>query len=548
MPVHEDVPGRIGWAGPILAGLAFNALFTFSAVSATPWVVPAPALSAELLVGLAGLAVFRWWRPALSSVLRWAAVSVLVLAAVVRYAIVVTPAVLGRDLNARADLPHLHRVAGMFWEGMPASVLGGAIALGAVVVAGLGALCWFGCRALDRAMGHPRVRGAAIAAAAAACACLVLAEATGRPALAAPFGPTLTAQVSRQLATFREPPLALPPPHATALAPAADLSGGVAGLGGADVYLIFLESYGATIVEDEQHFLPMAPRFGRFGRHLEDRGFTIASNLIDSPTFGGGSWRAHATVLSGIRLADEGLYDQLVRSDRPTLVKVFKDGGYRTVAAEPAIQREWPEGAFFGFDRIYDAAALAYTGPAIGWWKIPDQFTLHRIYKDEISRPGRQPLFAKIALIMSHIPYFPVPPYVQDWTRFDAGTAYAQGMPSIAADDYRSLDELSSRYVHAFTYELDILEAFIAERVPASALVIISGDHQPPKLATHDNDSWAVPMHILSRNPELVRPFYAHGFRNGIVPRAASGFRMEDFLPAFLRAFRRELPAALSSS
>ncbi|MGH9335506.1 MAG: sulfatase-like hydrolase/transferase, partial [Vicinamibacteria bacterium] len=257
---------------------------------------------------------------------------------------------------------------------------------------------------------------------------------------------------------------------------------------------------------------------------------------IQSPTFGGGSWRAHATFLSGFHADSEHLYDALLASKRRTLVHVLREKGYRTVAAEPGIKWYWPEGLFYGFDRIYDFEALDYRGPPIGWWKIPDQFTLYRIYQDEI-RTAETPLFVKFSLIMTHIPYYPVPQYVPRWSRFDDGTAYDAELQSVAHDAYRDLMELSTWYIEAVGYEVDVLEGFLLDYVPENSLVIIVGDHQPPKLATHDNDSWAVPMHVLSRREDLVRAFDALGLEKGLVPRSPNALRMADFLPRFLEIF-----------
>jgi hypothetical protein len=179
----------------------------------------------------------------------------------------------------------------------------------------------------------------------------------------------------------------------------------------------------------------------------------------------------------------------------------------------------------------------------MGWWKIPDQFTLYRLYQEEIART-EQPLFVKASLIMTHIPYYPVPAYVSDWSRFDEGTAYQAGLKSVAHDAYRDLMELSTWYLAAVGYELDVLEGFLLNYVPENSLVIIVGDHQPPKLATHDNDSWAVPMHVFSKREDLVRAFDALGFEEGLVPLEESSLRMADFLDRFLEIYDGAAKAA----
>jgi phosphoglycerol transferase MdoB-like AlkP superfamily enzyme len=243
-----------------------------------------------------------------------------------------------------------------------------------------------------------------------------------------------------------------------------------------------------------------------------------------------------------VHVDSEHVYNALLRSERRTLVDIMRDNGYRTVAVEPGIKWYWPDGEFYGFDAIYDFDGIRYDGPEMGWWKIPDQFSLYRLYSDEIAvRQG--PLFAKVSLIMTHIPYYPIPEYVEDWTRFDDGTAYASGLRSVAHDAYRDLDELSSWYLAAVRYELNVLEGFLTRYVPENSVVILLGDHQPPKLATHDNTSWAVPMHVLSQRSDLVRAFETLGFEPGLVPQRETSFRMADFLRCFLDLYRNDGPS-----
>ena len=99
---------------------------------------------------------------------------------------------------------------------------------------------------------------------------------------------------------------------------------------------------------------------------------------FSSPTFGGGSWLAHASFMSGVEVRDTGDYTLLLTQRRETWPKLFEAAGYRAVAVMPGLRSAWPEGAFYGFDTIYDALALDYRGPDFGWWRIPDQFSLAR--------------------------------------------------------------------------------------------------------------------------------------------------------------------------
>jgi phosphoglycerol transferase MdoB-like AlkP superfamily enzyme len=508
--------------------LYWNALFTFENVPSTPSVRLALKLSVEVLALLFVLAALRVMGRPLSRATRAALALLLLAASVVRYVDVTAYGVLGREFDLYGDFPHLHRVVAMFFEVMTPAL--GFLVGSVVLLAGALAffLNWAGLGAVDRALASGPWHSAVAAFSAAGILFYVL-----LPSYA--FAQPVSAILARQWGHVRDG-LSRAPALETLSEPETALHSDLSRLGGASVFLIFVESYGVTLFEDAHHFESIEPRFRELETHLRNAGYFFSSSQITSSTFGGGSWRAHATFLSGVDTGSEPRYDALLRSQRKTLVHLLKDRGYRTIAAEPGIKWYWPDGRFYPFDRIYDFDALDYQGPPMGWWKIPDQFTLYRLYRNEIA-PAQRPLFVKASLIMTHIPYYPVPPYVPDWTRFDDGTAHGAGLQSVAHDAYRDLMELSTWYVEAMRYELDVLEGFLTGYVPENSLVIILGDHQPPKLATHDNDSWAVPMHVLSKREELVRAFDALGFEEGLVPLKKSSLHMADFLEGFLEIY-----------
>jgi hypothetical protein len=513
----------------LFAFLYLNALFTFENVPSMPSIRLAPRISVEVLVLLAALGLLATLGKRLGVASKVLLAAILYLATLIRYFEITALGVLGRPFDLYGDAPHLTRVFEMFWDALSLP-LGVAILAGFVFVSAIGiALNWVAISTLERALAARWWRAVAFVAAP-LCLGLYLHGVTK------PFAHPVGAMVARQLDHLRARDSET---RAAIDVPELSLPRGLPGLHHANVFLIFLESYGVTLIEDAPHFDAIGPRFRELEQHLKAAGYRFRSSQIQSPTFGGGSWRAHATLLSGVNVTSEHIYDALLKSHRATLVRLLHNEGYRTVAAEPGIKWYWPDGLFYGFDEIYDFQKLDWRGPAMGWWKIPDQYTLYRVHENEV-RNQSQPIFAKFSLIMTHIPYYPVPTYVEDWTRFDDGTAYASGLKSVAHDSYRDLTELSSWYLGAFDYELDVLEGFLLSYVPDNSLVIIVGDHQPPKLATHDNDSWAVPMHVLSKRAELVEPFGSVGFEEGLVPLTPSSFAMSDFLDAFVTLFGSE--------
>ena len=56
-------------------------------------------------------------------------------------------------------------------------------------------------------------------------------------------------------------------------------------------------------------------------------GFSARSGWLTSPTFGGGSWFAHSTLLSGLWVDNQQRYRSLTGSDRFTLTGAFHRAG-----------------------------------------------------------------------------------------------------------------------------------------------------------------------------------------------------------------------------
>ena len=128
----------------------------------------------------------------------------------------------------------------------------------------------------------------------------------------------------------------------------------LAGCAGKDVLLVFVESYGRVAVQDTSYSAgidagarPGHRRAG--GGRLPRR----SSAFLTSPTFGAGSWLAHATLQSGLWVDSQRRYRQLLGADRLTLTDLFGRAGWRTVFDVPANTEDWPEGKdFYGFQRL----------------------------------------------------------------------------------------------------------------------------------------------------------------------------------------------------
>ena len=160
---------------------------------------------------------------------------------------------------------------------------------------------------------------------------------------------------------------------------------------GADVFLIFIESYGAVSWDRPEFAQALAASRGRLEADIRETGRSVVSALVESTTFGGESWLAHISLLSGTEVRDQRTNVRLMAQERDTLVKAFGRHGYRTVAIMPGLLRGWPQGAFYGFEDIYDLSRLDYRGPPFGWWDINDQFALARVDALEVEPQPRRP-------------------------------------------------------------------------------------------------------------------------------------------------------------
>jgi len=504
----------------LVACLGLNAALTLQNVWPTLWVEPGRGVSVELLAVLAIVAVLLEWRPRLGGGWAWSVAAVLFLLMLGRYFAVTAHALFGRSINLYFDLPYLPAVAAMAAESQPILEMIFFAVLLVVLPAALLLAIRYGVGAVAWSLSDRPLRRVVLGAAAAGVGIYSVAGPLGirwaERAFALPVSPVYAEQVKfvadalggREDRTFLSRSASLPPLNPKPLA-------------GGDVFVFFLESYGEVAYSVPEIAEAVRPRIAAAEKALRDKGWHMASAFFTSPTFGGGSWLAHSSFLTGIPVSRNRDYQLLLSSGRASLVAEFSKAGYRTIALMPGLKLAWPEGAFYGFDRIYDAAGLDYEGKPFGWWTIPDQFTVARMLGKETRTVGRKPLFVVFPTVMSHMPFAPVPPYLSDWARAADPAAYgeAAARPNGMLGDWKAA---RGAYRTAMLYDIDMLEGFLTKRAPAKALVLALGDHQPPGVVSGPGADWLVPVHIFSRDKSRIIPFEAAGFRDGLTPKGAT--------------------------
>ena len=460
---------------------------------------------------------------------------------------------LARPFNPMFDLPLARSLVDLLPETL------GAVP-GWLSIAGLAllpllvfALAWVAVHAAQKALGRRAVRHATLAASALLLGLFAVQQmaprALGPHRLVSDHGSVtlyrqwrLARDVQASLASFQA--AVAEDPFRTV--PADRL---LAGLGGADVLLMFIESYGRSALEQPRYAKIVQPALEAFEEQLAEKGLFAASGWLTSPTVGGQSWLAHGTLESGLWTPDQAHYDALVRSERLTLTRAFARAGYRTVAIKPAITRPWPEGERLGFSRIYAAADLGYGGKPYNWVTMPDQYTLAALERAE--RAGAaEPLFAEVSLISSHAPWTPIAPVLEDWGAIGDGSVFSRwadaGDPPEVV--WREPERVRAQYVRAIDYVLRVLASYAANFVDGRTLLLLVGDHQPAPLVTGEGALHDVPMHVIAGDPELLAPFEAWGFAPGMRPPAGDPARpMDAFRDFFLDAFTPPPDAAVAS-
>jgi hypothetical protein len=535
-------PRRVALAALVAALVLLNASLSFHNIWPTPAIAWTGELSIELAVTLLLLALVRQVRGSVpGAVLRSA--SVLWIALVIgHYADVTTPALYGRDINLYWDLRYIPDVAAMVAAAAPLWLMAGIVMVVVVAVTVLYVLFRWAFAQVVAALDQPRAR-AAIAGGATAVVLLFAAQHVSEavpsiPRFATPVTDTYARQV-RLVAGAMSASMTLPPSPSFE----ADLSL----TRGADVFLVFIEAYGAVAYErsDIAPYLT-APR-AELDAAIRETGRDVVSAFVDSPTFGGSSWLAHISLMSGIEVRDPETNARLMTEKRETVVTTFSHAGYRTVALMPGLRRRWPEGAFYGFDETIGAARLDYGGPEFGWFAIPDQFTLAKFDTLEVDRAARPNLFVFYPTISTHFPFSPTPPYQPQWGRiFDA---HPYDGPSIVRAYAKQPDwtHFAPGYVDAVSYTYATLGGYLRKHRGRDLVLVVIGDHQPAAAVSGKGASWSVPVHIVASRRAILDRLLARGFHAGLIPARPALGRMHALLPILLDVFGRQDSAPSSA-
>jgi len=517
--------------------LLLDIALTFENVWPTPAIKWTGSVSVELAVCVLALTIAARFRRTPSKLVVALLSIVWIVLALGRYAEVTAPALYGRDVNLYWDLRFIPDVAAMvarvahMWQ----------IVLALGIIAGVFSLMYWllrsAWRRVARAMSVPAERRGLEIAAAILIALFAARQFTEH--IEPQFAPPVIGAYARQ-ARFAITALTA----STYVPPSPPMNGDLSRIVGADVFVVFVEAYGAVTYTRPELARALTKVRGDFEAAVHDTHRDVVSAFVESPTFGGNSWLAHITLLSGIEVKDPDRNARLMTEQRDTLPRAFRRRGFRTVALMPGLRLGWPEGAFYGFDDIYGADRLGYRGPEFGWFAIPDEYSLERLDTFEVDKPGRAPLFVFFPTISTHFPFNPVPPYQPDWSKMTDLHPYDG--PSIVRAYGRELDwvHFGPAYADAIAYDLTTIAGYLRRRSDRDFVMLVLGDHQPAAAVSGEGATWNVPVHIVASRADVLDAFRAQGFASGMTPAKNVG-KMNGLTPMMLNAF--SAPAATRS-
>lgn len=296
------------------------------------------------------------------------------------------------------------------------------------------------------------------------------------------------------------------------------------------VYLVAIESYGTLLERRPDLRGPYRDLMRRMQDTLAADGWHMSSARAEAPVQGGRSWLAIASLLTGVRVDRQVVYNRFREQPEraPHLVRFLNRQGYHTVALQPFTYERpgLPTRNLYDFDNTLYRDDLQYEGPPYGLADAPDQYSLQFAHHTQLA--GKEPYFLFFETVDSHALWnYGLPPVLPDWRRFNAEGSAEEARRMLAREGRPSgaflPDSLtrpriydqpqSTRYLRHIAYDLQVVREYLLDTAPEGSLVVLLGDHQAPFF---DTEGPEVPLHVLSTDASLVEHVRQRGFTDGL--------------------------------
>ncbi len=270
-------------------------------------------------------------------------------------------------------------------------------------------------------------------------------------------------------------------------------------IGDEDVHFFVIESYGMTLFMREEYIQAMRATYGELEPRLRARGWDIYTGMVRSPAFGGRSWLADSSLLTGTFQANQAIFEAEISDGLPADMLTFMgSAGYHRIYAAPGTNGATDEWKIaYPFEEYFERYSFGYRGPFLNLGAMSDQYFLDRVGRYHLEDERRE--FAMYVMVSSHVPFTIIPQYKPDWDFSRFGREYEDGFLRYFDNNWLSGNELAEGYLTGIDYSLRTIEGYIETHLNDRGFVLIIGDHQPRKPVSVPTAGYAVPFHILVR-------------------------------------------------
>ncbi len=294
-----------------------------------------------------------------------------------------------------------------------------------------------------------------------------------------------------------------------------------------DVHIVVVESYGATLFQRPEYIETIENIYSRLEPLLQDDGWTTRTGFVLSPAFGGRSWLADATLLTGVHIVNQQMFDERIAEGSPAeLLELMGDAGYCRHYVAPGTtdaSEEWK--IAYPFENYIIRHDFGYEGPNVAFGTLTDQFAFSVFSKNYLQDNRND--FAFYLLVSSHTPFVRIPMFKPDWDFSRSGKEYEDGYLKFFENNWLYGNELAEGYLEGISYSLETTVRYLTEVLSAQEFMVIIGDHQPRKPVSGPNPGYPVPFHIIApaENP-LIFPeswVLSHGLQPPDLPSGYDG-------------------------
>ncbi len=193
-----------------------------------------------------------------------------------------------------------------------------------------------------------------------------------------------------------------------------------------NVFFIAIESYGAVLYENAYFKQEFEKTCSSLSLKFQEKGLFTASNLSKSPVTGGASWVSYSSLLTGVNIENNFIYNYLFNNQSKyktqSILDIFENLDYKSflisgLGGYENYPIEWNKILnFLGAKNVIKFKDLDYQGPLFNFGpSAPDQYLLHKSMEIMKQKSGNKPLVSFVETINSHYPFESPTLLLDDW-------------------------------------------------------------------------------------------------------------------------------------